>query len=153
MIEIVYIVLITSTALLMGNEFSIAFFIHPSLTQSDHKAFIPAIQVFARLLGRIMPFWMAGTLAAHLALALFFWSSQHAASLFTLYASCVWLFICIFSVIFPVPINNRVGRWNPLALPENWESERKLWDTYNTIRVAFIVLAFVFLVIAFRRLA
>ena len=153
MIEIVYIVLITSTALLMGNEFSIAFFIHPSLTQSDHKAFIPAIQVFARLLGRIMPFWMAGTLAAHLALALFFWASQHAASLFTLYASGVWLFICIFSVIFPVPINNRVGRWNPSALPENWESERKLWDTYNTIRVAFIVLAFVFLVIAFRRLA
>jgi len=72
MIEIAYIVLITSTALLMGNEFSIAFFIHPSLRQSDHKAFIPAIQVFARLLGRIMPFWMAGTLAAHLALVLFF---------------------------------------------------------------------------------
>ena len=111
----------------MGNEFSIAFFIHPSLTQSDHKAFIPAIQLFARLLGRIMPFWMAGTLAAHLALALLFWSSQHAASLFTLYASGVWLFICIFGVIFPVPINNRVGRWNPSALPENWESERKLW--------------------------
>jgi hypothetical protein len=153
MLEVIYILLITSTALLMGNEFSIAFFIHPSLTRSDHKAFIPAIQVFARLLGRIMPFWMAGTLAAHLALALASWSSDHAASLFMLYASGVWLLIVIFSVIFPVPINTRVAQWNPSALPPNWESERKSWDTYNTIRVGFIVLAFLLLLIAFKHLA
>ena len=121
--------------------------------RKDHKAFIPAIQVFARLLGHVMPFWMSGTLVAHLALTLVLWSSQHTAARFTLYASGVWLFIVIFSIIFPVPINKRVGQWNPSALPGNWESERKLWDTYNTIRVAFILLAFVLLVIAFKQLA
>jgi hypothetical protein len=33
-----------------------------------HRAFLPAIQVFARFFGKIMPIWMAGTLLFHLSL-------------------------------------------------------------------------------------
>jgi hypothetical protein len=150
MTEIIYIILITSTALLMGNEFSIACFIHPSLTRAGHERFIPAIQVFAKLFGKIMPFWMAGTLIFHLVLALSVWSSHHAASLFTLYAAAIWIFIVLLSVIFPVPINNRVGQWNPSELPANWQAERKLWDLYNTIRVGFIGFAFFLLLVAYK---
>jgi hypothetical protein len=153
MIEIAYIVLILSTALVMGNEFSLAFFIHPSLTRTDHKAFIPAIQVFAKLFGKVMPFWMTGTLAFHLALALATWSPHHITSLFTLSAAAIWIFVVVFSLIFPVPINNRVGQWNPSALPSNWEAERKLWDRYNTTRVFLIGVAFVLLLVAFGHLA
>ncbi|HSI86091.1 MAG TPA: DUF1772 domain-containing protein [Candidatus Methylacidiphilales bacterium] len=150
MIDALYIFLITSTALLMGNEFCIAFFIHPSLSKADHKRFIPAIQVFAELFGRVMPFWMGGTLLLHLALAWFMWSSHHSAGIYTLYAAITWAFIVIFSVILPVPINNRVGLWNPSDLPPNWESERKLWDIYNSTRVGIIGFAFVLLLFAYR---
>ena len=153
MIDTAYIFLITSTALLMGNEFSIAFFIHPSLSKADHRRFIPAIQVFAKLFGKVMPFWMAGTLFLHLGLAWAMWISHHEAGLFTLYAAFVWAFIVIFSVVLPVPINNRIGLWNPADLPPNWESERRLWDVYNSARVAMIGLAFVLLVVAYRHAA
>ncbi len=153
MIKIAYIFLITSTALLMGNEFSVAFFIHPSLTRTDHKAFIPAIQVFAKLFGKIMPFWMTGTLGFHLVLALTVWSLHRAAGLFTLYAAAIWLLIVLFSVFLPVPINNRVSRWNPAALPPNWKTERRLWDIYNTIRVVFIGVGFVLLLVGFEHLS
>lgn len=153
MIDAAYIFLITSTALLMGNEFSIAFFIHPSLSKTDHERHIPAIQVFARLFGKVMPFWMAGTLLLHLALAWGTWSSHHKAGSFTLYAALAWVFIVVFSVIFPVPINNRVGLWNPSDLPPNWKSERKLWDIYNSIRVVVIGLAFILLLVAYRNAA
>ena len=137
----------------MGNEFSIAFFIHPSLTRADHARFIPAIQVFARLFGRIIPFWMSGTLVLHLVLAWYEWSSHHVASLLTLYAAAVWGFIAVFSVLLPVPINTRVGQWDPKALPAGWESERRRWDTYNSIRVFLIGFAFVLLLLAFKNLA
>ncbi|MEK7953906.1 DUF1772 domain-containing protein [Luteolibacter soli] len=150
-IDAAYIFLITSTALLMGNEFSIAAFIHPSLSKADHKHFIPAIQVFAKLFGKVMPFWMAATLLLHLALAWCMWASHRSAGLFTLYAGFAWAFIVIFSVVFPVPINNRVGRWNPSDLPPNWESERKLWDIYNSVRVAVIGVAFILLIVAYRK--
>jgi len=153
MIDVAYIFLITSTALLMGNEFSIALFIHPSLSRTDHQGFIPAIQVFAKLFGRVMPFWMAGTLLLHLALAWAQWTSHHRAGLFTLYAAFTWAAIVVFSVILPVPINNRVGRWNPSALPANWKSERKLWDIYNSTRVVMIVFAFILLLVAYKNAA
>ena len=153
MIDAAYIFLITSTALLMGNEFSIALFIHPSLSRTDHQGFIPAIQVFAKLFGRVMPFWMAGTLLLHLALAWAQWTSHHHAALFTLYAAFTWAVIVLFSVILPVPINNRVGRWNPSALPANWKSERKLWDIYNSTRVVMIVFAFILLLVAYKNAA
>ena len=150
--DFIYIFLITSTALLMGNEFSIAFFIHPSLVRAGHQSFIPAIQVFAKFFGRIMPFWMTGTLAFHLLISWVAWSSHHRAALFMLYASAVWVFVVLFSVIFPVPINNRVGRWNPMSLPVNWKRERRLWDAYNAIRVVFIGCAFILLLVSFKSL-
>ncbi len=153
MIDAAYIFLITSTALLMGNEFSIAFFIHPSLSKTDHERHIPAIQVFARLFGRVMPFWMAGTLLLHLVLSWVTWTAHHSAALFTLYAAFAWVCIVVFSVALPVPINNRVGLWNPSDLPPNWESERKLWDRYNSIRVVVIGVAFVLLLLAYRNAA
>jgi hypothetical protein len=52
MISAFFLILIISTALLFGNEFSVGFFIHPSLTRADHRAFLPAIQVFARFFGK-----------------------------------------------------------------------------------------------------
>jgi hypothetical protein len=57
-----FLLLILSTALLFGNEFSIGFLIHPSLSRSDHRGLLPAIQGLAHYFGKIMPFWMAGTL-------------------------------------------------------------------------------------------
>jgi hypothetical protein len=135
----------------MGNEFSVAFFIHPSLSKTNPERFIPAIQVFAKLFGRVMPFWMAGTLLLHLALAWAIWTSHHSAGIFNLYAGLTWALIVVFSVVLPVPINNRVGLWNPSNLPPNWKTERKLWDTYNSIRVMMIGLAFVFLLVAYRK--
>ena len=50
-----FLILIVSTALLLGNEFSIGFFIHPSLDRANDRNFLPAVQVFARFFGKIMP--------------------------------------------------------------------------------------------------
>jgi hypothetical protein len=68
MISAFYFILILSTAVLFGTEFSVGFFIHRSLARADHQAFLAAIQVFARFFGRIMPIWMPLTLLLHLLL-------------------------------------------------------------------------------------
>jgi uncharacterized membrane protein len=149
--ETVYLVLIVSTALLLGNEFSIAFFIHPSLQRENHQGFIPAIQVFARFFGKIMPFWMIGTTILHLILVYFAWANLSNILFYILTAGVLWLIIDIFSVIAPVPVNSRVAKWDVSNLPENWETERKLWDIYNIIRVVLIITAFVFLLLAYKK--
>jgi hypothetical protein len=150
MISAFFLLLILSTALLFGNEFSVGFIVHPSLSREDHRGFLTAIQVFARCFGRIMPIWMAGTLFLHLLLlwTTWQWPTHHTVCLAS--AVILWIIIIVFSVIGPVPINNRVKTWDLAHLPENWEAERRRWDGLNAIRVVLIGLAFVGLLLAFR---
>lgn len=150
MIIALYLALIISTALLLGNEFSIGFFIHPSLARTDHRKFLPAIQVFARFFGKIMPFWMAATLIFHLLLLWLTWRWPASYTLYLVCAAALWMVIILFSVIGPVPINDRVKAWEIAHLPEDWEIQRRQWDTLNAIRVFFIGLAFVALLAAFK---
>jgi len=152
MISAFFLILIISTALLFGNEFSVGFFIHPSLARVDHRALLPAIQVFARLFGKIMPIWMAVTLLLHLLLLWLTWRWPASHTLFLIFAAVLWIIIILFSVIGPVPINNRVKAWNIDRLPDDWETQRRRWDALNAIRVFLIGLAFVALLLSFRAL-
>jgi uncharacterized membrane protein len=152
MISAFFFVLIVSTALLLGNEFSVAFFIHPCLARVDHRAFIPAIQVFARFFGKIMPVWMAATLLLHLVLISLTWHWPASHTVFLVCAAVLWLIVIVFSVIGPVPINNRVKAWDIARLPDDWEAQRRRWDALNAIRVILIGLAFVALLLSFKTL-
>jgi anthrone oxygenase-like protein len=145
-----YFIVIVSTALLFGNEFSIGFFIHPSLTRAGHKMFLPAIQVFARFFGGIMPIWMAVTLLLHLLLLWLTWHWPADQTIYLVCATILWITIILFSVVGPVPINDRVKVWDIARLPEDWEIQRLRWDTLNAIRVFLIALAFVALLAAFK---
>ncbi len=150
--SVLYVVVIVSTALLFGNEFSIGFFIHPSLGRSDHRGFLPAIQVFARFFGTIMPIWMPLTLVLHLLLLCLTWHWPESQTLFLLAATVLWTIIIVFSVLGPVPINNEVISWNPGRLPDDWEQKRRRWDALNAARVLLIGAAFVALILAYRAL-
>jgi hypothetical protein len=152
MISAFFFVLIVSTALLLGNEFSVGFFIHPSLARVDHRAFIPAIQVFARFFGKIMPVWMVATLLLHLVLVSLTWHWPASHTVFLVCAAVLWLIVIVFSVIGPVPINNRVKAWDTARLPDDWEAQRRRWDALNAIRVILIGLAFVALLLSFKTL-
>lgn len=150
--ELLFLILILSTAALLGNEFSIGVFIHPALTRTDHERFLPAIQVFAALFGKVMPFWMAATLILHLALLGLSWHWPAASTVLLAVATLLWVVIIIFSVVGPVPINDRVKAWNPQQLPADWREQRRRWDRLNMARVILVALAFLALVLSYRTL-
>ncbi len=132
-----------STALLVGNEFSVGALVHPALVRAGHRENLPALQALAARLGRVMPFWMAGTLAAHL----FLWGLAPRSPYASLIggAAALWAAVILFSVLWEVPINNRVQRWRPDALPSDWAAQRRRWDRLHALRVAAMVVAFVLL--------
>jgi hypothetical protein len=150
MISVFFLILMISTALLFGSEFSVGFFIHPSLARADHRAFLPAIQVFARFFGKIMPIWMAVALFLHLLLLWLTWRWPANHTVFLIFAVILWIKIIVVSIIGPVPINNRVIEWDVARLPADWKGQRLRWDTLNAIRVFLIGLAFVALLLSFR---
>ena len=70
--------------------------------------------------------------------------------MFLICAVILWIVIIVFSVIGPVPINDQVKAWDIAALPEDWEAQRRRWDTLNAIRVILIGVAFVALLLSYR---
>ena len=150
--DVLFLILLVSTGTILGNEFSIGFLIHPTLSGTDDERFLPAIQVLAKLFGKIMPFWMVGTALFHLVLLVVTWNWPAISTVLLLVATLLWLIICIFSVVGPVPINNRVKAWDIRNLPPDWREQRRRWDQLNAIRVVMIAAAFVALMGSYRTL-
>jgi Domain of unknown function (DUF1772) len=151
--EVLFMMLILSTGTLLGNEFSIGVFIHPALSRAGDEGFLPAIQVFARLFGKIMPFWMAATFLFHMVLLVLTWRWPALSTVLLLLATLLWLAIIAFSVVGPVPINNRVKTWDLQNLPADWRQQRRQWDQLNSIRVFMIASALLALVGSYRTFA
>ena len=149
-VQLLFVILILSTAALLGNEFSIGVFIHPVLARTDHERFLPAVQVFAALFGKVMPFWMAATLVLHLALLGLSWHWPALSTVLLTAATLLWVAIIIFSIVGPVPINNRVKAWDLGQLPTDWREQRQRWDRLHAARVVLIALAFLALVLGYR---
>jgi Domain of unknown function (DUF1772) len=103
----------------------VAALIHPSLARVDHERFLPAIQVLAAVFGKIMPVWMGLTTVLHILLTVLAWDTSHLASRHVCIASILWIAIIVFSVLLPVPINNRVRLWRMDSLPEDWIIQRR----------------------------
>jgi hypothetical protein len=47
----------------------------------------------------------------------------------------------VFSLLGPVPINNRISNLAPSHPPENWRELRQSWDRLNLIRVGMLLIA------------
>jgi hypothetical protein len=93
---------------------------------------------------------MALTLLLHLLLLWLTWRWPAGNTVFLVSAVILWIIIVVFSVIGPVPINDRVKAWDIARLPDDWEAQRRRWDALNAIRVYLIGLAFVALLLSFK---
>jgi uncharacterized membrane protein len=144
------LVLLLNSALLTGNEFAVAAFIHPSLSHQDHQSNLSVIQHFAHLYGRVMPIWMAVTTALHIFVCVMAWLYSPSAFPWLCAAAIIWVLVIPFSLIFPVPLNNQVKEWDLNNLPPDWEDVRSRWDFYNWLRVILLMSAFVLLSIGLK---
>lgn len=150
---IVLLVLLLNSALLTGNEFALAAFIHPSLSGDDHRLHLPAIQRFARLYGRVMPLWMGVTTVMHIFVCVIAWFYSQLAFPWLCATALIWIIVIQYSLLFPVPLNNQVKEWDINNLPSDWEKTRRKWDSYNWLRVVLLIAAFVLLSVGFESYA
>jgi uncharacterized membrane protein len=134
------VIAVLATSLLTGSELAIGVFVHPALSRLRDAAHAEAAKPLARLLGKVMPFWYAAALLAVIAALLSrtvgsgsWWACLSSAALLALTVP--------FSLIWLVPINNRVAAWDLDALPSDWRSDRRSWDRYHSVRIMMLVLA------------
>jgi hypothetical protein len=134
--------------LMCGSELNVAAFGHPTLDRQPLDVHIPVRASFARLLGGVMPFWMATSTLLNLLLLLPFEHLGVLASRLATVAFAIQVFAILFSLVGPVPINNRVKLWTPTDLPSNWQAQERRWDLYHWARTCGLIVAFILLVLS-----
>jgi hypothetical protein len=132
--------------LMCGSELNVAIFAHPTLNREPLEAHILTRASLAGLLGRVMPFWMAGSAVLNLLLILPFEHLNPFAWRLAVIAFAIQVLAVVFSLAGPVPINNKIIQWTPKSLPENWKTQEHRWDLYHWFRTGGLIAAFAILV-------
>jgi uncharacterized membrane protein len=134
--------------LMCGSELNVAVVGHPTLNRQPLDVHIPVRASFAVLLGRVMPFWMGGSTLLSLFLLLPFVHLSEPAWRFAAVAAAIQVLAVVFSLVGPVPINNRIAKWTVASLPENWKAMEQRWDVYHSIRTGGLIIAFALLALS-----
>jgi uncharacterized membrane protein len=133
------IVTVISMGLMTGTEFAMSVFINPVLWRMEDEVQGFAVRAFARLLGTVMPFWYVGNLLLLAAESIVRRSQPEA---WLLDAACgVWVVVILLTLIFLVPINNRLRALPDHAFSDAVKQEHRRWDARHRLRVAALVVA------------
>ena len=134
--------------LMVGSELNVAVFGHPSLNRQSVEVHIPVRATFAALFGRVMPFWMPGSTLLNILVLLPFEHLNSSAWRLAAVALAIQIFVVVFSLLGPVPINNRIAKWTVTSLPNDWRALEHRWDLYHWIRTSALVVAFALLALS-----
>jgi hypothetical protein len=132
---------------LVGNELAVAVFIHPVLYSVSDEAHVRVAKPLARRLGRSMPFWYAISLVFAV-LQMLIVRAEPVPRRLCCAAAILLALIIILTILLPVPINNRIARWDVDRLPTDWLSLRQRWDLYHRVRVFLLVVVLVLLILS-----
>lgn len=136
--------------LMCGSELNVAAFAHPILNHQPLAVHIPMRSSLATKFGRVMPFWMTGSTLLNLLLLFHFEHLNPSAWRLAAIAFVIQAVAVVFSLVGPVPINNRIAKWTPDALPSDWRNQEQRWDIYHWVRTCLLVVAFAILVVSTR---
>jgi uncharacterized membrane protein len=131
-----------------GSELNVAAFGHPVLNRQPLDAHIRVRSSLARLLGRVMPFWMSTFTLLNLLLLLPFAHLESTAWRFAAISFGIQVCAVVFSLVAPVPINKRIAAWTPQSLPADWKPLEHRWDVFHWLRTAGLVVAFAILTLS-----
>ena len=133
-----------------GSELNVGAFAHPTFSRQPLEIHIRLRSSWAALFGRVMPFWMAGSALLNLLLLLPLAHLSEPAWRLAAIALGIQILAVVFSLIGPVPINNRIIKWKPESLPNDWRAQEHRWDVYHWVRTAALIVGFAVLVVSVR---
>lgn len=132
--------------LMIGTEFAVSAFVNPVIYTLDESTQARTIRLFAARLGAAMPFWyVLGLLLLVVETVML----RHTAGAGLLaVASAIWALVIVLTLIFLVPINNRMAHMETTAFAGNAQREHHKWDRMHRLRVAVLSAAMVCFLVA-----
>jgi hypothetical protein len=127
----IYVLAVPVLGLMCGSELNVGAFAHRTLNRQPLETHILMRASFARLFGRLMPFWMGGSALLNILLLLPFAHLAPQAWRLAALAAAIQVLAVPFSLVAAVPINNRIMNWTPQTLPDDWKAQEQRWDLYH----------------------
>lgn len=140
------VVTIVSIGMMVGTEFAVSAFINPILWQLEDPARGQAVRLFARKLGTVMPFWYAANLILLVGEMILLRNDAGFRLLGA--AAGIWVAVIVLTLMFLVPINNRLAREDSSMTVEHAHREHRRWDAMHRARVLALAAAMVLLLVA-----
>lgn len=120
--------------LMVGSELSVSAFVDPSAWRLEERPQAVLLSHYAAVLGKVMPFWYGLGL---LLLATETWLNRRAPGFaMLLSASVLWFLATLGSILFLVPLNNRV-----IAASPGWQQAHRQWDSRHRVRIVLLFVA------------
>ena len=119
---------------LVGVEFSVSAFVDPSAWRLDPEPQSKLLSRFAAVLGKVMPVWYAVGLVL---LVVETWLHRHTPGFaILLTASAIWFLTLLATLLFLVPLNNRV-----IEGAAGWQRVHRTWDRRHRVRIVAVAVA------------
>lgn len=119
--------------LLIGVELAVSAIVNPIVWKLDLAAQATAVRLFARRLGAAMPVWYIASLLLLLSETII---HRHESIVVLLgIATAIWGTVIALTLLFLVPINNRLARMDADGLKESAQREHRRWDSRHRVRV------------------
>jgi uncharacterized membrane protein len=144
--EIVVFAGVVLSGLLAGNELATLIAFHPALNRLPLRSQVEAERALTDLLGRIMPVYMSGTLAAAIAAA--FASAGRQDFVFALGAALALGVMLAITLTQNLPLNKRTVEFPLDGGEREWSDIRRRWERLHVVRVVLDVSAFAFMAAA-----
>ena len=123
---------------LVGVEFSVSAFLNPAAWRLAPEPQLQMLSRVASVLGKVMPVWYP---VCALLLAVQTWLHWHLPGFrILLAADAVWLAVVVATILFLVPLNNRVA-----SGAADWQRAHRTWDSRHRVRVAALAVAAILL--------
>jgi uncharacterized membrane protein len=134
MLRILDILTTGCIGLLIGTELTVAVFINPILWKLENPVQLTATRLFAKRLGTAMPFWYIASFVLLIAETIVRRHESGAALLAI--ASVIWAAVIVLTILFLVPINNRLAQLGSTSVAEVARQQHRKWDRMHRYRVA-----------------
>lgn len=123
---------------LVGVEFSMSAFVNPAAWRLEYEPQLEMLSRLAHVLGTVMPVWYP---VCALLLGLETWLYWHTPDRAILFAAdAIWFLASLASILFLVPLNNRVAEG-----AADWQRIHRTWDRRHRVRIAALATAAVLL--------
>ncbi|RXH57062.1 DUF1772 domain-containing protein [Granulicella sibirica] len=132
--QLVNVVTLFIVLTLVGVEFSVSAFMNPAAWRLEPESQLRMLSRLAFVLGRVMPVWYPVSTLLFCIQAWFGWYTPGRSLL--LEAAAIWVLTSVASIIFLVPLNNRVA-----AGAADWQRVHRIWDRRHRVRIAALALA------------